>query len=100
METIYYTASKVVVWLDLSAELPADKTAAAFSVLERITQLYKDHSIRLDPDDTYRRSKIMVTMHEMMCLRQTTPYAGMCLRRTISRARITLSLVQVSRGSC
>ena len=77
METIYYTASKVVVWLDLSPGLPADKTTAAFSILETITRLYKSHSIRLEPDDTYRRSKMIVMMQEMWCLRQTKPYAGM-----------------------
>ena len=77
METIYFTASNVVVWLDLSPELPADKTTAAFSLLETITRLYKNHSIRLDPDNACQRSKVIVIMHEMWCLRQTKPYAGM-----------------------
>lgn len=78
METIYFTASNVVVWLDLSPELPADKTTAAFSILETITRLYKDNSIRLDPDGACQRSKVIVLMHEMWCLRQAKPYAGMC----------------------
>jgi hypothetical protein len=81
MEKIYYLASRVLVWLDISY-LDSRQAKSALRHLNRQGLLFSKNTLRLHPEDKCERSRMTTLMCEKYCKLRCMALAG---RLSISR---------------